>query len=163
SENAPRRGTVDRAARNRAPARPYHLHGRFALRRHCVPAIHLHDARAGDGAFDLLPTARATGGLAAAHRAACAGTRAPSGGERLTHWRQDTSKRPLRFRARPEPSAPAKRYPPMPTRLIHVDDSLPGISRERWRGGWRYRDAKGRPIRDKDEIARLDAIALPPA
>jgi len=51
----------------------------------------------------------------------------------------------------------------MPTRLIHVDDSLPGISRERWRGGWRYRDAKGRPIRDKDEIARLDAIALPPA
>lgn len=51
----------------------------------------------------------------------------------------------------------------MPTRLIHVDDSLPGISRERLRDGWRYRDAKGKPIRDKAEIARLDAIALPPA
>src|SRR3546814_13092581 len=51
----------------------------------------------------------------------------------------------------------------MPARLIHVDDSLPGISRERAQDGWRYRDAKGRIIRDRDEITRLDAIALPPA
>src|SRR5690606_10624214 len=29
--------------------------------------------------------------------------------------------------------------------------------------GWRYRDAKGRLIRDRAEIARLDAVALPPA
>lgn len=48
-------------------------------------------------------------------------------------------------------------------RLIHVDDSLPGIGRERVEGGWRYRDAKGKLIRDRDEITRLDAIALPPA
>ncbi len=51
----------------------------------------------------------------------------------------------------------------MPARLIHVDDSLPGIGRERVGDRWRYRDAKGRVIRDKEEIARLDAIALPPA
>lgn len=49
------------------------------------------------------------------------------------------------------------------TRLIHVDDSLPGISRERHGDGWRYRDAKGKIIRDRAEIARLNAIALPPA
>ncbi|MBN8844844.1 MAG: DNA topoisomerase IB [Sphingomonadales bacterium] len=49
------------------------------------------------------------------------------------------------------------------TRLIHVDDSLPGIGRERLADGWRYRDAQGRLIRDRDEIRRLNAIALPPA
>jgi DNA topoisomerase-1 len=48
-------------------------------------------------------------------------------------------------------------------RLIHVDDSLPGISRERVKSGWRYRDAKGRLVRDAAEIRRLNAIALPPA
>ncbi|ALJ11464.1 DNA topoisomerase [Sphingopyxis macrogoltabida] len=48
-------------------------------------------------------------------------------------------------------------------RLIHVDDSLPGIGRERAGDGWRYRDAKGKLIRDRHEIARLNAIALPPA
>ncbi|OHD10108.1 DNA topoisomerase IB [Sphingopyxis sp. RIFCSPHIGHO2_12_FULL_65_19] len=48
-------------------------------------------------------------------------------------------------------------------RLVHVDDSLPGISRERSGTGWRYRDAKGRIIRERDEIDRLNAIALPPA
>ncbi len=48
-------------------------------------------------------------------------------------------------------------------RLIHVDDSLPGIGRERADAAWRYRDADGKLIRDKAEIARLDAIALPPA
>ncbi|WP_332816851.1 DNA topoisomerase IB [Sphingopyxis sp.] len=49
------------------------------------------------------------------------------------------------------------------TRLVHVDDSLPGIGREPMPGGWRYRDAKGKIIREAREIARLDAIALPPA
>ena len=60
------------------------------------------------------------------------------------------------------PASP--RYPPMSAaHLIHVDDSLPGIGRERLAGGWRYRDAKGRIIRDTAEIKRLNAIALPPA
>ena len=48
-------------------------------------------------------------------------------------------------------------------RLIHVDDGLPGITRERVGEGWRYRDPQGKIIRDRDEIARLNAIALPPA
>ena len=52
----------------------------------------------------------------------------------------------------------------MPTpRLVHVDGSLPGISRTRSGVGWLYRDAKGKIIRDRDEIDRLNAIALPPA
>lgn len=52
----------------------------------------------------------------------------------------------------------------MPTaRLIHIDDGLPGFTRERIANGWRYRDTKGKIIRDRDEIARLNAIALPPA
>lgn len=48
-------------------------------------------------------------------------------------------------------------------RLIHVDDSLPGISRERVDTGWRYRDPGGKLIRDAQEVRRLNAIALPPA
>lgn len=48
-------------------------------------------------------------------------------------------------------------------RLIHTDDSLPGISRERVGDGWRYRDASGKIVRDRAEITRLNAIALPPA
>jgi DNA topoisomerase-1 len=48
-------------------------------------------------------------------------------------------------------------------RLIHIDDGLPGITRERTGGGWRYRDTKGKIIRDRSEITRLNAIALPPA
>ncbi len=48
-------------------------------------------------------------------------------------------------------------------RLIHIDDGLPGITRERVNDGWRYRDTKGKIIRDRDEVTRLNAIALPPA
>ncbi|MBA4354446.1 MAG: DNA topoisomerase [Novosphingobium sp.] len=47
--------------------------------------------------------------------------------------------------------------------LIFVDDSLPGVSRRRSGKGWTYRDAKGARITDRVEIARLNAIALPPA
>ena len=34
-------------------------------------------------------------------------------------------------------------------KLIFVDDSLPGIRRERAASGWRYRDAAGKVIRDR--------------
>src|SRR3546814_5091096 len=67
-------------------------------------------------------------------------------------------------RLTPEPFGASWRYPSMSApRLVHVDDSLPGISRERSGAGWRYRDAKGKIIRDREEIDRLNAIALPPA
>lgn len=50
-----------------------------------------------------------------------------------------------------------------PAGLIFVDDSLPGLSRRRAGRGWAYRDANGKRITDRDEIDRLNAIALPPA
>ncbi len=50
-----------------------------------------------------------------------------------------------------------------PTKLIYVDDSLPGITRKGAGRGWAYYDAKGQLIRDRAEKRRLNAIALPPA
>ena len=48
-------------------------------------------------------------------------------------------------------------------RLIYCDDSLPGITRRKSGRGWAYFDAKGNRITDRDEIDRLNRIALPPA
>lgn len=48
-------------------------------------------------------------------------------------------------------------------KLVHVDDSLPGITRRRCGRGWIYFDAQGQRIADRAEIDRLNAIALPPA
>lgn len=52
---------------------------------------------------------------------------------------------------------------PSPRPLVFMDDTAPGITRRRFRNGWRYFDAQGNRITDPDEIARLNAIALPPA
>lgn len=49
------------------------------------------------------------------------------------------------------------------TKLIYVDDSLPGITRRRAGKGWAYFDSKNKRITDADERMRLNAIALPPA
>jgi DNA topoisomerase-1 len=49
------------------------------------------------------------------------------------------------------------------TKLIHADDSKPGITRRKAGHGWGYWDAKGERITDRDEIDRLNRIALPPA
>jgi DNA topoisomerase-1 len=49
------------------------------------------------------------------------------------------------------------------TVLVFVDDDLPGITRQRAGRGWCYRDAQGNRITDRDEIDRLNRIALPPA
>lgn len=49
-------------------------------------------------------------------------------------------------------------------RLTFADDSLAGITRRRVRGNkWAYYDAQGQRITDREEIDRLNAIALPPA
>ena len=48
-------------------------------------------------------------------------------------------------------------------KLRYVDDSTPGITRRRLAHGWAYTDAKGKRITDRDEIDRLNAVALPPA
>ncbi|MBQ96055.1 MAG: DNA topoisomerase [Actinobacteria bacterium] len=49
------------------------------------------------------------------------------------------------------------------TKLIYVDDDLPGITRRGAGKGWAYHDAEGRLITDPQEKQRLNAIALPPA
>lgn len=49
------------------------------------------------------------------------------------------------------------------TKLIYVDDDLPGISRKRAGKGWAYYDPQGKLISDAEEKRRLNAIALPPA
>src|SRR3546814_7152172 len=81
-EDAACRGTMDRAARDRAPARPRRLYDRVAVRRHRLPALHLHDACARNGAFDLCAPPRTGVGVAPAGRAPGAGSRAASGGDR---------------------------------------------------------------------------------
>jgi len=50
-----------------------------------------------------------------------------------------------------------------PTKLIYVDDDLPGITRKRAGKGWSYYDPHGVLIKDNAERKRLNAIALPPA
>ena len=47
--------------------------------------------------------------------------------------------------------------------LVYVDDTVPGITRRLLRGKWAYFAADGSRITDRDEIDRLNAIALPPA
>jgi DNA topoisomerase I len=55
----------------------------------------------------------------------------------------------------------------MPTKLVYVDDELPGITRRATRKGaghgWAYCDPHGERIRDREEIDRLNAIGMPPA
>lgn len=47
--------------------------------------------------------------------------------------------------------------------LRYVDDSKPGLTRQRSGTGFRYVDAKGATIRDKALIQRVKALAIPPA
>ena len=49
------------------------------------------------------------------------------------------------------------------TKLIYVDDGLPGITRKRAGKGWAYYSPEGDLITDSAEKTRLNAIALPPA
>ncbi len=48
-------------------------------------------------------------------------------------------------------------------RLVYVTDSEPGISRQKRGKGFEYMDVDGRVIRNPDEIARINAIVIPPA
>ena len=47
--------------------------------------------------------------------------------------------------------------------LRHSSDAEPGITRTRMGRYWAYLDAEGKRVTDRDEIDRLNAIALPPA
>ncbi|HEX3605803.1 MAG TPA: DNA topoisomerase IB [Candidatus Dormibacteraeota bacterium] len=47
--------------------------------------------------------------------------------------------------------------------LLHVDDSGPGIRRQRRGGGFVYLDPEGRRITEKPELERIRHLAIPPA
>jgi DNA topoisomerase IB len=47
--------------------------------------------------------------------------------------------------------------------LIHVNDAQPGLRRLRCGKGFSYRDVNGRLVKDRDELARIRALAIPPA
>ena len=47
--------------------------------------------------------------------------------------------------------------------LRHSSDTEPGITRKRIKNAWGYFDAEGKRVTDRDEIDRLNSIALPPA
>ena len=51
----------------------------------------------------------------------------------------------------------------LPSALEFVEDSGPGITRKKVSHGWAYYDPNGKRITDRDEIDRLNKIALPPA
>lgn len=48
-------------------------------------------------------------------------------------------------------------------KLAYVDPEMPGITRRKVGEKWGYWDTKGNRITDRDEIDRLNTIALPPA
>lgn len=50
-----------------------------------------------------------------------------------------------------------------PADLVYVEEAGAGITRRKLRGKWAYFDPDGARITDRDEIDRLNAIALPPA
>ena len=50
-----------------------------------------------------------------------------------------------------------------PAGLRYVTDATPGIARVPRNGGFAYRDAKGRAVRDRATLDRIAALVLPPA
>jgi DNA topoisomerase I len=48
-------------------------------------------------------------------------------------------------------------------RLHRVDPTAPGIARRRRGAGFSYEDARGRPVRDRAELERIEDLAIPPA
>lgn len=47
--------------------------------------------------------------------------------------------------------------------LRYVSDELPGITRQRSGRGFRYLGPDGAPVRDREALARIGALAIPPA
>lgn len=47
--------------------------------------------------------------------------------------------------------------------LRYVSDTKPGIQRKRSGKGFRYIDAEGKPVRDKETLARIKSLVIPPA
>jgi DNA topoisomerase IB len=58
---------------------------------------------------------------------------------------------------------PALRREARAAGLVYVNDELPGIARRRRGKGFSYHDADGTPVRDIETLARIRALAIPPA
>lgn len=66
--------------------------------------------------------------------------------------------------AKPSPHAvPAGSIAPAVPGLRHVSDERPGITRERDGDGFRYLDRDGALVTDEETLARIKALAIPPA
>src|SRR3546814_14306143 len=124
---------MDRPARGRASTGAYRLSGRVAVRRHRLPALHLHDAGARNRPHHLLPPPRAGGGVAAADRSPGASTAAPSdgAGQPLTHpWPFFPTEGTLAYRNHrrrhnadtPIPPSASTYKPCPPTPQVHVEE-----------------------------------------
>ncbi|MBZ0290071.1 MAG: DNA topoisomerase IB, partial [Anaerolineae bacterium] len=48
-------------------------------------------------------------------------------------------------------------------RLVYMSGNEPGITRRKYKQGFRYINPNGHAIRDAEEIARINAVAIPPA
>lgn len=60
-------------------------------------------------------------------------------------------------------TAAATAHTSMPPGLRHADDTRPGYTRKLLKDAFAYFDVEGRRIEDADEIARINALAIPPA
>lgn len=72
-------------------------------------------------------------------------------------------KTPTPKRRRRSPASERSDALPLPIGLRYTTDQKPGISRLRAGATFRYRDPRGRPVRNRDELARIAALAVPPA
>ncbi|MCR6479385.1 DNA topoisomerase IB [Variovorax sp. ZS18.2.2] len=63
---------------------------------------------------------------------------------------------------RPPAKAPSKPTP-IANGLVYVNPDMPGIRRLKQGERFRYRDARGRWLRDVDELSRIRMLAIPPA
>lgn len=65
---------------------------------------------------------------------------------------------------KPTRNAPEKpRRKRLPARLRYVDDTTPGLRRRRSGSGFVYLDARGRRVTNEATLARIRALAIPPA
>ena len=74
---------------------------------------------------------------------------------------------PQLWQAPPTPRVPATQLaPPRAAKLAglrYVSDVEPGIARRPCGKGYRYLDTGSRPVKDKDALARIRTLAIPPA
>ncbi len=68
-----------------------------------------------------------------------------------------------RKRAAPAPAPADAAISAQIAHLRYVTDTAPGITRRRTGSGFTYWSAEGRRVRDQDDLARIRALAIPPA